>query len=456
MRRSFRPAAETTFCVVALLTFLGAYTSIPLRLQGIELQGGESSPFNAAANTVLLAGVIVLIALRRRDFVFVARHGGTVNLFLLFGLVSILWSHSPEISARRWVPLLLSVAFAYYLVASYPVERIIRLSAVAVGIALVTSAAVALAVPSLGVMSEANLAGSWCGVFGHKNQLGGATIMGVLCFGWLWRHEPRRRLLHTFFLLLCLFLAVMSKSRTAQMTILVITSFSIFLPALRLPGLVKVWAAYGMIVTCLAFGTILLFFFGDIMEALGKDASLTGRVPIWTSLLDIGSERVLGGYGYNAFFVSTNPEVQNVWRSSGWEMWSAHNSFIELLLDLGIPGLTLAVWALGELIWRSLQAWIADTLTWASFATIYGITYCLASMTEDVLFRNGDMQLVVFSSIFVALRLRAAAKAAAIQVSSLRPGVRLHPSYNFYPLKDDGDADNRRQPNGHGNLGYPI
>ena len=432
MQRGFRAGIEKAFCFVALLTFLGAYTSIPLRLQGIDLQGGESSLYNFAANSVVLAGIVILASLRWRDFVFVARHGGAINLFLLLGLVSVLWSYAPAISARRWVPLLMGVAFAYYLVASYPIERIIRLSAAALAAALIASTAVALAFPSLGVMSEAHLAGAWCGVFGHKSSLGFATVLGVMCFGWLWRHEPRRRLLYTLALMLCLFLAVMSRSKTAQMAIIIIISFAVFLPALRWPGIVRIWAIYGMILVGVAFCMILLLFFGDIMEALGKDASLTGRVPVWKSALEIAAERPFGGYGYNAFFVAGNPDVQDVWRSSGWEMWGAHNNSVQLLLDLGVPGLVLAVWAVVEIVWRSLRAWITDAVPWASFAAIFAITAAALTFVEDSLFRTGDIQVVLFVAIVAALRLNAAATAAAIRTSSLRPGRHLHPLYELY------------------------
>jgi exopolysaccharide production protein ExoQ len=432
MRGGFRGGVEIAFCYFALLTLIGAYTSIPLRLQGVQLQGGEASPLSTAANSVLLAGIAILVAMKWREFLFVARHGGAVNLFLLLGLVSVLWSYSPAISARRWVPLLMGVAFAYYLVASYPMERIIRHAAAALGMALVASTIVALIIPSLGVMSEPQLAGAWSGVFGHKTSLGHATVLGVMCYGWLWRHEPRHRLLYALALLLCLFLAVMSKSKTAQLAILIIISFAVFLPALRWPGLVRIWAIYGMVVVGAVLSTLMLFNFSDIMEALGKDATLTGRVPVWTSLLEIAAARPFGGYGYNAFFVAGNPAVEAVWRSSGWEMWGAHNNSIQLLLDLGIPGLALALWAMAEMIWRALHAWSTDAIPWASFAAIFGITATTSTFVEDSLLRTGDIQGVLFIAILVALRLHAAAHTAANQAASLRPGRRMHPSYELY------------------------
>jgi hypothetical protein len=71
MRGGFRGGVEIAFCYFALLTLIGAYTSIPLRLQGVQLQGGEASPLSTAANSVLLAGIAILVAMKchcsRRD-----------------------------------------------------------------------------------------------------------------------------------------------------------------------------------------------------------------------------------------------------------------------------------------------------------------------------------------------------------------------------------------------------
>ena len=430
MQNSIRSRGENAFCVFALVIFVGAFTTLPPRMQGVELAVGESNPYSTVANTGVLAGLLVLIAISWREVVFVARHGGAVSLLVILSLFSILWSEAPDVSARRGLLLLTAVMFAHYLVARYSVEDIIRLSAIALGIAMASSAAVAVALPSVGVMmEESDVAGAWSGVFAHKTSLGGATILAVLCFGWLMRHGERHRLLNFTMLLLSLFLAIMARSRTAQVTIFLICSFAVFMPLLRVPGLTKVWATYGMVVTALAFGVTLYLFFDEIVAALGKDASLTGRVPGWQSLLAMAAERPFGGRGLSAFFVAGNPDLEGIWRKSGWVMWGAHNNFIQMLLDLGVPGLVLASWAIGEMIWRALKAWIAGTARWASFALLFGITCPAINMFEDALFRNGDMQLVLFSVLFLALRLHRAAALARIQLASVRPGRPLHPNY---------------------------
>lgn len=427
-RRPVASFAEAAFCVFALSMFLGAYAALPLRVQDIVIKGGGSNPYNAAAMALVLVGTAAFAVVRRRRILFIARHGGAVNLFAAMAVSSVLWSPDPLVSGRKALTLLETLAFAYYLAARYPVERVIRLAAVALGLALLASAALAVGVPAIGVMSGPGLAGMWSGVFPHKSSLGGAAAMGVMCFGWLWKNEPGRRWLHAPAVLFCVFLAVMAQSKTAQMTIGLTVGLAVFLPLLRLPGMAKVWAVFIMGVCALAVGAFLFFYFRPIMEALGKDASLTGRVPTWLGLLDMAWQYPLGGYGYSGFFVGTNPEVEDVWRRAGWTMWDAHSTFIEMLLQLGIPGVAVATWALFELIARSLRSWAEGERPWASFAVVYGVIYAATSTVESVMFRAGDLQTVLFPLLFVALRVDSARRVVA---ATPRPSRSFDAQYGF-------------------------
>jgi exopolysaccharide production protein ExoQ len=414
---------ETAFCFLALSTFLGAYTSIPLRLLGTDLKGGESNPFNAVPMALVLAVTVVLTAVNWRRFLAVARFGGPVNLFVAIAVVSSLWSFHPAVSLRKAVTLLQIVLFAYYLAAKFPVERVLRLLTSVFAVALVLSAIVAVAVPEVGTMHEPELAGAWRGVFAHKSALGGACIMGTLCFAWRWTREPERRVLHSAGILLCLALAVLSMSKTAQLTIALLGPIAVFLHLLRLPGLAKLWAAYVMAALFAVLGGGLFFFFAEITEAVGKDPTLTGRVPVWRSLAEFALHRPLGGYGYNAFFVLENPDVEQVWRLGGWNMWDAHNTVLGIFLELGLPGLVLSQWVLLATVWRALRAFSGDAVPWAGFAAGYAISYVVMSLVEMVMFR-GDLYSTLITFLYVALRRQAEeARAAEAWAASFRVGA---------------------------------
>lgn len=419
-----------TLCIVAALSvLLGAYTGLPLRLGGVQLDGGAVNPFNTAGMAFVLALTLVSAGLRWRAMLFVLRHGGPLNLLLGLALVSVLWSDEPEVTLRRWGSLTQAALFGYCLLAAFPMARVLRLLAASIGLSMLASAAVALVLPAAGTMQEPSLAGAWTGVFMHKSQLGSVAALGVLCFGWLWWNEPGRRAWNICGVLLCIAMAVLAQSRSAQLVILLAVSFAAFLPLLRMPGLIRLWAAYGMALIASAFAALMILFFGDIMAALGKDASLTGRLPVWATLLELGLQRPFGGYGYSAFFIADNGGVEDAWRHAGWVMWSAHNAYLEILLQLGVPGLALVSWIILEQIARSLRECIAGDLPWASFALLYGLCHLAMSAVESTAFRGGDIVSMLLVMLLTALRVRASARDAALRAALPRPGLGAHPLY---------------------------
>jgi len=397
---------ETLFCFLALSTFLGAYATLPLRLAGSDIQGGESNPYTVASMLLVLVGTLGPIAANWRAVFAVARLGGAVNVFVALALASTLWSYDPAITLRRSLILLQIVLFAYYLVARFPVERSLRLLAAVYAVALSLSVLLAVAVPSVGVMQVAELAGAWCGVFEHKSALGEACVLGSLCFAWQWAHVPEQRGRYLAGVLLSLALAVMSHSKTAQLTILLFVPLAFYLRILRSPGLGKVWALYVSLAVLLALAAVVFFYFPELTAAVGKDETLTGRIPVWKSLLGLAFQRPLSGYGYMGFFLAGNPDMEYVWGRGGWTMWEAHNTTIGILLELGLPGLAVSAWVLLATVKHALSASSSDAAPWVGFAAIYIISYAATSFVEMIMFRP-DIHSVLVPMFYVALRRQA-------------------------------------------------
>lgn len=441
MVRELGRCVEVVFCFLAASAYTGAYIAVT---QSADHKMGESNPVNAAVMAFVLLGILALGAIRWRRMLFVARHGGAVNLFVVFVAVSTLWSDSPASTLKRCAVLLQGVLFAYLLLAAFPVERIIRLWASVITVAMAASAVVALAAPGVGVMSSADLAGTWRGVFAHKSQLGAMAAFGLLCVGWSWVHEPKRRLFHGVCLLLCAGLALMSKSKTAQIATVLSLAVSVFLVLLRRPGLGRVWVIYLAAVACSGAGVLFVTSFGDIMAALGKDVSFTGRVPAWTILLELAGDRVWSGYGYSAFFVEGNLDSDYVSGRAAWDVVQAHNGYVELLLDLGLLGLLFGIWTIAEALWRSLRLWFNGARPWASFAVTYVIGLSVINLVETVLYRAGEVHCIVLSLVYVALRVQAAAATARGPTWALsRPDIPLEVLHGVRGVERSGSGHRR-------------
>jgi O-antigen ligase len=69
-----------------------------------------------------------------------------------------------------------------------------------------------------------------------------------------------------------------------------------------------------------------------------EDASnLTGRLPVWQGLMPHLAERLWLGYGYRAFWDRARVEEFRDY-TGGWQVPDAHNSYLEMVLNVGILG----------------------------------------------------------------------------------------------------------------------
>jgi exopolysaccharide production protein ExoQ len=79
------------------------------------------------------------------------------------------------------------------------------------------------------------------------------------------------------------------------------------------------------------------------------DATLTGRTDFWPQVIDAIWERPLVGYGYQGFWQdwrgSANPAAHII-NHNGFVPPHSHSGYLEILLALGIVGLTLFAFSL--------------------------------------------------------------------------------------------------------------
>ncbi len=406
---------EGLFCFFALSVFMGAYLSIPLKLSGEALKSGEADPLTGACRTAILAGLVLLCALRWRRVGFVILQSKALLLFLSLATVSAAWSAAPDMTLRRVVALSTTVMFAWYACASIPLERMIRLLAASILTSAVISAAIAIGVPQAGVMTEGDLAGAWNGVYMHKNQLGGMMLLGCLAYGWLRVQTPHRRFRYLLCGLFCFAVAVMSRSRSAQVMIVLLPLIACVVSLAKLRGVTRLWVVYLLIIGSAVGGVLGTLFFADVMVALGKDPSLTGRVPLWSFLIsEIGKQPVLG-YGYGAYFLDWSARLQWINTLTSWNVPEAHNGYIEMLLQLGIPGVILAAWLLLSTACLALSKPLRDELPWASFATVYAIAFLLLNLVELLLMNPGDIHSMILPMLYVGLHTELARRRIVVQ-----------------------------------------
>jgi exopolysaccharide production protein ExoQ len=181
--------------------------------------------------------------------------------------------------------------------------------------------------------------GSWRGIFPDRTSaakyltyfLSPALVFGYGRFSW-------RRLAYILLVGTCI---VMAHAVTALIIVLLYTGFMMMLYLSRrlerrtalVLGLVGIPVCTLVIVGGLPYLSDLLGFFG-------RDLTLTGRTGLWAGILQSIFKRPLLGYGFYAFWQGLTGESANLILANHWVFGYAHNGMLEILLQLGVVGLT--------------------------------------------------------------------------------------------------------------------
>ena len=308
-------------------------------------------PFISSAiiHTVSYGIIVILVMGRLKQIAYVATKD--ISLLLLVGVTvaSVLWSVSLSDTVAEIKAVVRSILFAIYFATQYTPREQIRLLSWVTGIEMILSFTVGLALPSYAFSSEVSLHSALRGIFSHKQTLGRFTSFAASIFLITAFDKKSNRWFALAGLCLAVILLLLSQSKTG------FVAFVLLLVLMPLYRIVKQKRAkaLSMVVMLLLFSTvsviILLNLETIVVDVLGKNLEFDGRTPIWTLAIEKGMERPFFGYGYNAFWTSEASDyvIRNTWIGLSEDVanhtvtFHAHNSFIDIFLELGLLGLMI-------------------------------------------------------------------------------------------------------------------
>jgi len=303
-----------------------------------------ADPANPEASAILR--LIWLPVYAVTTVLLIARPGAALEVFgrnrlilALVGLtlVSVIWSVSPDTTLRRSFALIMTTLFGLWLASRWSWTELIILIATMFAGLVVLSTIMALAVPSLGV-DHAVHAGAWKGIWWEKNTLGAMMAWGSLSFCAAAMMDRKRAPLWAGFALWATALVLLSTSKTALLAWMIGPAGLIGILLCRQGFGFATLMIFLLITLSSTLGLLLLIAPVEALQALGRDATLTGRTDIWGVLVNQALEAPWTGFGYKAYWVAENGPVFWVRQATGWDVPTAHNGWIELALAIGIPG----------------------------------------------------------------------------------------------------------------------
>jgi exopolysaccharide production protein ExoQ len=338
------PARLEFWFVFAMLLATAAFPAIS-KYHGVDVGESVRSPVGEVIWSLLylVAGIRVL-ALRATALPIIKRAPGLIALLILF-LASSLWSVDSTTTALNAVELIGTAAVGLYIVCRFELQEFMEILALTFGMIALASLAFIFLAPGHGRSDYGS--GPWSGVFQEKNNLAAAMSLATisLTFGLL-VSKARMRLLFGVVLAMCVALLVGARSATATLACCAALAAALGALALRSERVGSIGRM--MIGIVMFFGVAVVAVIGvspdAILGAVGRESNLTGRTDFWPYLLQAIGDRPMFGYGYDAFFRSSEGAhylSYYIVEAGGWTPYHSHNSFLQCGLDVGFVGLAV-------------------------------------------------------------------------------------------------------------------
>lgn len=309
------------------------------------------------------------------------------------------WSIDPEVTQRRVIAMALTGAFSIYLGAAFRGPHLPRALMHAGLMMALGSLVMVFAFPAIGI-HQADNAGLWRGLWYEKNQMGIVMVASATAAAACLASADPRRLLPAITLGLSTLLVLATQSKTSLLCLMIGLGVVGGLWSLRKGGpafsVVMIWLG-----VVFAGGLIALWTMDSaaVLEALGKDPSLTGRTHIWDSLMRRVAEHPWTGYGYSAFWGKDSVPADYVRLETGWLVPSAHNGWIDLLVQLGWPGAVLVGVLFASNILSNLFRVGGAGVREGGFGLAYLGVFLMLSLSESVLLSHQNLPWTLFLAI---------------------------------------------------------
>jgi exopolysaccharide production protein ExoQ len=379
---------------------------------------------------LIVAGILVL-ANRNVRIDQLAKNSWWIILFFLYEGLSCVWSDFPFISFRRWIKESGDFVMVFVLLSDADPVRAITAAIKRSGYVLIPlSLLFTKYYQDWGRSFDDWGQSFYTGVTLDKNMFGQILFAYSLFFASElvcgFRQDTSRRFMSRSDLVPCAVLLAMiawliplANSKTALLSL--VSGLAVILALQSSKVKRHLWSFLIATVITVVIANELFSVQSAVLEASGRDASLTGRTGIWQTVLSEPINPVFGT-GYSSFWLGER--LQRIWALyPRTPLVQAHNGYIEVYLNLGVVGLAL----LGGVLWTGLRkarrrllagqhaSGNLDDSVLETFGMAYILAYLLYNITEATFMGLSFLYIVFLFLAFDLQRTRFAANGTYVE-----------------------------------------
>ncbi|KIU49253.1 MULTISPECIES: O-antigen ligase [Bradyrhizobium] len=307
--------------------------------------------------------MVAMLALTLRDHMPALKSLLTPAFVVFAGwiCVTVVLSTDPATSLRRLaLTVFVVVVTATLLLLPKSQDELMRWFGIAALVLLVTCYLGVFLAPQLSIhqatdAQEPALAGTWRGVFGHKNVA--AAVMTMLIFLGIYLVRAGGWLSGIAVTVLAAVFLLFTAGKSAIVLCVAVLLLTSLLPVIR-----SFWGRALLLLTPLVLlnlfsvGTVMSDTLAAIADKMPLDTSFTGRADIWSFAVESLRQRLWTGYGFEAFWGTS--AIQNLQEGKEWAGYASHshNGYLDTALGTGLPGLVLLIAAVVIKPLRDFQA----------------------------------------------------------------------------------------------------
>jgi O-antigen ligase len=260
------------------------------------------------------------------------------GLFAVWAGASALWSEQPGAVLRRLVVLGITLCWAYVCASRWSGATLVKFVTFSTLTTVIVSFSTEVLNGRLTLLDpDYRLSGTLA-----PNELGLTAMVLVLAAITVAYTSRERRLFFLSCAVAGLTALALTKSRTALVGLSVGGLVFFKLTVQTKAKLQMLWMlACGLLLAVICIGPDLVESAATLIPRSQEEVgTLNGRMPMWQDVFEhYAVTRPMTGFGYTTFW--TPDHITKISDDAGWGVSAAHSAYLEVLLDLGVPGLVL-------------------------------------------------------------------------------------------------------------------